>query len=335
MFSFVFPALCTLKGPEGGTRRAAKQPRKRPYGYWKKTANLVAELQDFCAQSGEKGRMPTHSELLSAGRADIAGAIHRNGTWKTAADDAGLVLTSIVRPRSLYLTFCTDIKSPRMRPYRYWRDFENLRRELEQFMESQSSGADSLLPSAQELEAARRTDLVRAIGMHGGFERVARLLRFRARYHSRAYWLQIDNIDKALRQFIAEFGEDGVMPPVALLRRCGPPGLLSAIEKWHGGCTAVSRRLGFVCMHPRRPHGYWKQRENRIAELNAFLEEYRELHPDSDHSTMPPNNDLIRLGRADLVRAICRYEGYSAMATLVGLRPFGKKSSGETKSANS
>ncbi len=114
------------------------------------------------------------------------------------------------------------------------------------------------------------------------------------------------------------------MPPVALLRKYAPPGLFSAIEKLHGGSTVVAKRMGLRCLHPQRPNGYWKSRENRIAELKAFLGEYRLLKPDRDPALMPSHVEMIRLGRSDLVQALCRYEGFSNMAVLMGLRPYGK-----------
>ncbi len=136
MLLFSFPLLSCSNPKTQTPQSTPKQPKKRPYGYWKSPANLSAELRAFADQSDEKWRMPTQAELLTGGRSDIAGAVRRQGTWKSAADNAGLVLTSIARPRSLYLTFCTEISSPRMRPYMYWRNFENLRNELLEFVEA-------------------------------------------------------------------------------------------------------------------------------------------------------------------------------------------------------
>lgn len=303
-----------------------RRPR-RPYGYWKEKENLSSELRAFAAENGEGWRMPTLAELLSAARGDLAGAIRRQGTWKRAADAAGLVLTSIVRPRSLYLSFCTPIRGAR--PNNYWRDFGNIRRELLAHIAKTKAGPSSggaapdarMLPSAAQLEAEQRSDLVRAIGLHGGFEAVASRLDLRVRYRSSRYWRDFANVERELLVFISEFGVEGVMPPVAIIRRFAPPGLHTAIEQMYGGSTVVARRIGLECMNPRRPRGYWKSRTNRLRELRAFVDFLKRNDPARDHSRMPTNMDMLRWGRADLAGGLTRYEGLSNAARLVGLRP--------------
>lgn len=310
------------KRATGGTGRntngIAARRRRRPYGYWTSNGRLSGELQEFAKAQGEETRMPTLAELMAAGRSDIAGAIRRQGSWGQAANAAGLTLTSIVRPRSLYLSFCTNIRGAR--PHGYWRDFANVRRELSIFVAQKG-----VLPTAGELMAANRSDLIRAVRMHGGFESVAKHMQLRIRYRSAKYWRDFANVEKELLEFIDEYGVDGVMPPVALFRKFAMPGLLPAIEQTYGGMTVVARRVGLECMHPRRPHGYWKSREHRVEELQAFVELLRAEQPNRDHSRMPSYVDMLRWGRADLAAALCRYEGFGTAAKLVGLRAYGVK----------
>lgn len=284
----------------------------RPYGYWTKLENIVDELREFAESQNDPNRMPTQAELLAAGRADIVGAVRRKGSWLDAAESADLVPTSIVRPRSVYLSFCTPILSAR--PHNYWKDFTNLRNELEPYI------VENKLPNAQQLHQLDRSDLIRAIGMHGGFPMVSERLKLRARYRSSKYWLNFDNLANELLDFIHAHGVRGVMPPLALLREGAPQGLLSAIQYRHGGSTAVARRMGLKCEYPRRPHGYWQLHKNRLDETREFVEHLRFINPTRDPDRMPTYSEFIYHQRQDLVAALMRHEGLHNMAKCLGLR---------------
>lgn len=130
------------------------------------------------AASAEGSILPTQTELLQAGRSDLAGALRRHG-WETVSHASGLQLSSHARPRSLNLVFCTTLRlaSGRMRPYMYWRDFSHLRDELHDVMRLEPRA--HLLPPAHRLRALGRSDLVRAIQKHGGWPAVASRLGVR------------------------------------------------------------------------------------------------------------------------------------------------------------
>jgi hypothetical protein len=195
---------------------AMKRPTRHAYGYWKDQENRTQELRKFAESQGDASRMPTERELRVAGRTDMTSALRRHGGWERNAREAGLTLTSIVKPRSIYLTFCTKMQPGTiLRPHNYWGEFENLRNELMSFVRERrkspsrktaSSLVTSLsIPTTRELEYAKRHDLVRAIRKHGGAELVAKRLDLRFRYHSPGYWKKFDNVAKVRQLFRASF----------------------------------------------------------------------------------------------------------------------------------
>jgi hypothetical protein len=209
--SFSTSYACSVSTEALPEPRLARARMKR--GYWNDPENMTSELRNFAVAQGDPNRMPTESELRRGNRVDVASAVRRFGGWERAASEAGLVLTSIARPRSIYLAFCIDLKPGAiLKPHNYWNEFSNLRDELMEFVKQRDSNSSRrnatksiavpstlnrrLLPSTAELELARRSDLVRAIHKHGGFENVARRLDLRFRYHSGGYWRKFENVEK-------------------------------------------------------------------------------------------------------------------------------------------
>lgn len=194
-------------GTKGG-RKGIGRPRGavncRPHGYWKDEKNVIHEVYVYLskrnsnseknernskksklttipsaltANSNNSRVMPTPTELANARRSDLAGAIRRHG-WANIAKKGGLILSSHARPRSLNLSLCTELKhGRRMRAHGYWSDFEHLRKEAIDFIGRTDGIHDKgRLPSRITLCKHGRSDLCRAVSMHGGFVRVAHML---------------------------------------------------------------------------------------------------------------------------------------------------------------
>jgi hypothetical protein len=212
-----FSVVCsaTFRGPRqsaassdsiAACRNATPRVARQEYGFWKEQGNRSRELREFALSQGDASRMPTERELRMSGRTDLSAAVRRHGGWELNAREAGLVLTSIARPRSIFLTFCTQIQPGSfMKPHNYWTEFENLRDELVAFMRLKQKRdtrqkhvreSARILPTTRELEDARRHDLVRAIRRHGGAEAVAKRMDLRFRYHSPGYWKKFENVEK-------------------------------------------------------------------------------------------------------------------------------------------
>lgn len=308
------------------------KPTKRPYGYWRKRENVLSELRDFVRSHGEYPVMPTQSELIAAGRPDLAGAISRYGSWTEVASDCGLVLSSIAKPRSLNLVFCTNLRSGGMKPYRYWRDFSNLQKELNAFIASQCEDQDSredacenvianVIPSATVLKAAGRSDLVRAIQMHGGWGTVAKRMDF---YVRGGYWADFANVQFEVERVAKKhMGPDmaGMMPSLKMIREHGTPGLFMAVTRRHGGIGKVAKRMGLTLPASRRPRGYWASEENLRREIMACLEEICDAAPSRDATLMPSRTELHSIGRWDAAAAVDRHGGPLQVAIRLNLKP--------------
>lgn len=315
-----------LPDAERSTAAHALPPRRarRPRGYWRDFDNLAREVHEFLAESGPdtERRMPTEAELRRNRRQELAGAIRLHGGWPAVAGRLGLRPTSITRPRSLYLTFAVRPRSGRFMPHNYWRDEENLRRELLAFV--QHHGASKVhMPTPQELEAASRSDLTRAVGKHGGFYAVARLVGLQHRNQARHRWREWHNVRRAVLEVVeAQRLPPAEMPCAGVLDVHGPPGLSGAVRR-HGGFAQVADALGLAppgggsdSGRVRRGAAGYKGRnywtlERVDAELRAFVEEAG--------GVMPSKRDLEGAGRRDLEKGIQRHGGLRAAAERLGI----------------
>ncbi len=129
--------------------------RKRP-NHWKDFANVKHELLAFIEEHGTPRVMPTREELQQFGRGDLINAIAQYGGYLVVA-------------QRLELELAYQRKQPD-----YWKDFNNLERELLAFIEKH--GTPGVMPKNEELTKAGNSSLAMAIQKHGGFSVVARRL---------------------------------------------------------------------------------------------------------------------------------------------------------------
>ena len=152
------------------TLSSSSPTNRRPYGYWKHLSNVVDELKLYL-QENPSPIMPTATDLAAAKRYDLSRAIRRHGGWLIVAKAANLIPSAHAHPRSLHLTFCTNIRSDRMRPHGYWLHWSNVRNALCEIIEKEGT-----IPSARTMERMGRSDVSRAIRRHGGWLVVRRKL---------------------------------------------------------------------------------------------------------------------------------------------------------------
>lgn len=157
---------------------------------------MQRELCSFAELHVCSGRMPSDGELVRGGRGDIVTAVRRNGGWEAFALDAGLVLSSIARPSSIYLALCTPLTpGARMKPSSFWREFENLQAELLHFLDQEFVERPGVgvvyrricLRLSGETKVLGRRDLVRAIRKHGEREIGAARLDLKFRFYRSGY----------------------------------------------------------------------------------------------------------------------------------------------------
>ena len=173
-------------------------------------------------------------------------------------------------------------------------------------------GEPGQMLSKQTLTHAGRSDLINAIRTFGGQEAVAVRLGLTTGQHPTGYWHDFNHVAEALRTFIADHSETGVMPTLSRLKEYGHHGLCHAI-RLHGGSTAVAGRLGLVEVEYRHPDHYWDD----FAVLRLAIQEFLEEHGLS--GKLPGKKMLTQAGRQDLIGAIRLHGGWRVVARKLGL----------------
>jgi hypothetical protein len=92
----------------------------------------------------------------------------------------------------------------------------------------------------------------------------------------KGYWDDFANVERELREFIAQYGVDGVMPTQKELAEKQRNDLVQGIGK-HGGISAVARQLKLTSLNVSKPAGYWNDFNNVEKELLDFIEK-QDLH---------------------------------------------------------
>jgi hypothetical protein len=199
----------------------------KPPGYWKEFATLEWELLAFIDEHGVPGAMPTLQVIQDAGRMDLIRGLQVHGGLVTVGERLGLAHRG------------------RHKPHNYWRDPENVQRELLAFIAEH--GEPGVMPKKREMEQAGRVDLSLAITRSGGQHAVAERLGLRPADSRRApnQWADFANLERELRAFIAEPGRPPRLPTLRELVAAGRFDLHYAIQR-HGGIGAIGRRLGLA-----------------------------------------------------------------------------------------
>ncbi len=288
----------TIGKKHGGFRAVAKrfglkyQDTRKHSGYWNDFSSVEKELREFIKDHGTNDVMPTDGDLISINRFDLLSAIRKFGTMFEVAARLGL--------------------KTKYHPPNYWDDFSNVERELRAFINE--FGTDGFIPTEDELTKARRSDLVRAIHMHGGIRQVAGRLNLSRPnvYAPIGYWDDFLNVEKELRAFIVRYGTEGVMPTDRELAKFGYSGLKNAFHK-HGGLGQVAQRLNLSRPNAYVPIGYWDEFANLEKELRTFIAEYGKA------GVMPTLRELNVLGRRNISYALAQYGGSSVVARRLGL----------------
>jgi superfamily II DNA or RNA helicase len=269
---------------------------KKGRDYWKDVENIKKDLERYIANRGEPGRMPTQTELASAGRSDLVNAISKKGGFRSFAGTMGLSLTRETKPPG------------------YWVVFENVEREILDF--NMHHGQSGVMPTATELLKAGYSTLAVAIGKyHGGYADVAKRLGLALSLDAkpRRTWGEFAQIEREILEFIAENGTPDILPTVTQLRKAKRFDLVSAYKKF-GGSAAIAKHMGLKFYHGSKPAGYWDETQNLESALREFISQH------SNYGVMPKQSELTKAGRSDLVGAINRNGGFFAIAQRLGLK---------------
>ncbi len=267
--------------------------KRKKRGYWEDFANVTSELQNFIAEHGVSGVMPTQNDLTRVGLSSLANAIDYHGGIYAVAQRLGLCLSHTQHPNG------------------YWDDFVNVERELLAFVSEH--GTPGVMPSRGDLRQAGLHDLNGALEKHGGTPAVAKRLNLKPKIKPMGHWDDFTNVEKALSAYIAEHGIPGVMPTHSELQRAGQSSLSIVITKKHGGVAHVAERLGLQLPSTAKPSSYWDD----IAHIELAIREFNEAR--RMPGVMPTGSELKKAGRTDLASAITNHGGFPALAEQFGL----------------
>ena len=270
---------------QGGYEAVAKklgcrtQSNRKPPGYWDNLDNIKRELLDvkeklgYFPDSGDLRRLKKHQLIKHIGK--------QGGIPK--------------------LRFMIEGNYNR-KPAGYWKDFENVRRELEQVTEKIGH-----FPTEKELIEIGRQDLSGAIKSSGGFPAVRQRMGVTLLKTPNNYLKDIGNLREGLDPIINKLG---YLPSHTELVNLGREDLIRAINVHHGGFSNLSLRLGVKYDgKSTRKRGYWRDFENIRKELGFVMDELGHF---------PTTPDLIELGRKDLISAFNYHGGINHVAQKMG-----------------
>ena len=291
-------------------------PRQRALGYWSSVETVAREVREFCQAHGIEpdGRLPTEYELLRARprRYDLVRAIKKHGGFRRVAAAIGMRTTSdMQQPRDGSAPLLRRV-SGQVRARNYW-IWENMRRELLQYME-QRSEAPNIAPSVGELIAAYRHDLAKAVDKFGGIRALSRRLDVLARSQAPSPYADFDYVRHQVVQVAQAAGLNaGLMPSLSQLYLYGSPSLLKPIAT-HGGVAAVAKRMGLALQRElpeaAKPAHYWTQ--------ERLDEEARDLVRSSGR--VPNKAEMVAAGRNDLLIAAHKHGGLRALWKRLGVQ---------------
>ena len=205
-----------------GKRVIAKKNNKER-GYWRRIENVENELRKWMERNQMSSVLPTQGMLRSSGAHSLASSIDYHGGLSVFAD-------------------LMNLKLHTRRPNGYWKNFDVLRDELLGFLSTSSTVSDLaseseslcssqmnfVMPTAQELMKEGRSDLVRAVRLHGGFTQVALAMGIHS-HRSSSQWEEV-GILKALRRLKSQ----GKHISRQAIREEDMAGLESAIDRLGG-----------------------------------------------------------------------------------------------------
>lgn len=290
-------------GKISGERNAITRRNIKAKGYWKVLKNVERELDNFMKEN-RMTTLPTQAMLRKNGKHSLASSIDYHGGLSVFASKLGLNLH-------------------KRRPNGFWSNFESLKREITQFIENEP-GVDEIMPTAQDLVRAGRSDLVRAIRMHGGFSKVALSIGIMP-HRSSHHWEEV-----GILSFLQTLKKNGYEISRHSIRESKVAGLESAIDRLGGfpyfnelledskeSCALyLTKYTGEdnnllsseqpACEHLTCPAPYIE----RVAKKLCIWMEQSNIERDR----LPTKRELVVAGRLDIWRSIQRAGGLQKMS---------------------
>ncbi len=263
---------------------------RRPSGYWQILENVKREIDEFNLAHGTPGTMPRENHLKKIGCGSLATAIH--------------LYFGGFQKLGVTLGYATS-----RNPNGMFDDFEVLKSALVMWVDAY--GMPGTMPTAQQLRAASRNDLVIAITKHDGPQSVAARCGLEMTYEKKAdgFYSEFSTLAAAIYALV-DSNDWGAMPTLRQLTLSGNAALIRPIVV-HGGFPQVAQTLGLT--PNRRSPGSWTHEKIDEAVKEFLLRTQTE-------GVMPSGLELREAGRFDLSVAISRHGGgMAATAIRLGL----------------
>lgn len=176
----------TIRMVHGHKRIVKKQMgQRRQRGYWTDVSNVEKELKEWMEEHDHEDTMPKHRELMETGATSLSSAIVRHGGLAKFAK-------------------CLGLDSHPRKSWGYWKDFENVVHEVEEWM--QKYGTPGLMPTREELRNTGHGTLSNAVTAHGGIEAVAVRLQLVVRHQRHGYWAEEGRLSEELAPLLSKVG---------------------------------------------------------------------------------------------------------------------------------
>lgn len=243
--------------------------RKQP-GYWNKET-IIRELEDIMKEN-ELDYVPPAKFLRKIGRDDVVDAVER-------------VLLGFRELRELM-----NQSQLRKKPG-YWKDIENVAKELIQVMETYNFKE---VPSENDLEKIDRTDISNGIKDHHGMYKIREYMHSEELKKPAGYWMNIDNVVMHLKYEMKKHNLKE-FPTQEVLMKIGRSDLFTAINR-HFGYPKIRKYMNVE--QPYKPAGYWT--------IDKVVEEIKEVVDKNELKNFPSSDKLRKLGIYHLNSAVGR-----------------------------
>ena len=289
---------------------------------------ILEYLAKELGQLSMEKEMPSRAQLLQAGRSDLLPLIAKAGGFSSTASEINL-------------------RWKGRRRNGYWEDPSHLDSEIESLINSSwiemgeyyvnsmtqqvakrpmpERGSKRFMPTVSAVKAAKRWDLYEQIYRQGGFHETGKLLgrKIVSKAGRQAIVATRDELMQEIKEFMKERGNKEVLPTESELHQAGRSEIVRGIQRIVGGFGRLAEETGMQTN--RRPRSYWKNIENVVKEMQAFVAESAAVEEKSEASDdlippkLPTQLELKAAARDDLIYAI-RLHGHAIVCRKCGMK---------------
>ncbi len=252
---------------------------KHEHGYWGDIKNVKQELKVLAKTLGH---FPGHDELKELGHSSLSIAIGNHGGIAEIREQMG---HGLGRGR---------------RAWGHWKDWDRVEETLRPIIQELGR-----FPEREEFSERRLGGLHAALSeFHDGVPAVRERLGLDPVSVTKGHWEMWENVVVAVRQLETKLKR---FPSYRDMQQNGRSGLVTAIQRHHGGMNGLRKRLSQEL--DIKPMGYWHLWENVERELTVVIERIGHF---------PRHEELNALKLSSLSNAIHRFGGMNGVKERTG-----------------